>query len=65
VITGNTITVSVNTPTGPVVLDSVAVPVTGRWRISVVNAVAPAGTNPTATARSSVGTVRTLPITVR
>jgi hypothetical protein len=48
-----------------VVLDSVAVPVTGRWRISVVNAVAPAATSPTATARSSVGTVRTLPITVR
>jgi len=65
VITGNTITVSVTTPTGTVVLDSVAVPVTGRWRVSVVNAIAPSGTNPTATARSAVGTVRTLPITVR
>jgi hypothetical protein len=65
VITGNTITVTVTTPTGPQVLDTAVVAANGRWRIAVVNGIGPSATNPTATAKSSVGTVRTLPITVR
>lgn len=65
VITGNTIVITVATPTGVRELDRVTVPATGRWRSSVVNTIAPSATNPTATATSSKGTVRTLPITVR
>jgi hypothetical protein len=65
VTTGNTIVITVTTPTGVQELDRVTVPVTGRWRSSVVNTIAPRATNPTATATSSKGTVRTLPITVR
>jgi hypothetical protein len=65
VTTGNTIVIRVTTPTGVQELDRVTVPVTGRWRSSVVNTIAPSATNPTATATSSKGTVRTLPITVR
>lgn len=65
VTTGNTIVITVTTPTGVQELDRVTVPVTGRWRSSVVNTIAPRATAPTATATSSKGTVRTLPITVR
>ncbi|MFY1663257.1 Ig-like domain-containing protein [Pseudomonas sp. Pseu.R1] len=65
VTTGNTIVITVTTPTGVQELDRVTVPATGRWRSSVVNTIAPSATNPTATATSSKGTVRTLPVTVR
>jgi hypothetical protein len=64
VITGNTITVRVSTPTGLVTLGTTTVPVTGRWRLTVSNSttVIPSA-NPTATITSSQGTVRTVSVT--
>ena len=64
VTTGNTITVQVTTPTGLVTLGTTTVPVTGRWRLTVSNVtnVIPSA-NPTATIRSSQGTVRTVSVT--
>ncbi|MGV8890731.1 MAG: Ig-like domain-containing protein [Pseudomonas sp.] len=63
VTTGNTITVQVTTPTGLVTLGTTTVPVTGRWRLTVSNSttVIPSA-NPTATIRSSQGTVRTVSV---
>lgn len=64
VTTGNTITVQVTTPTRLVTLGTTTVPVTGRWRLTVSNVtnVIPSA-NPTATIRSSQGTVRTVSVT--
>jgi hypothetical protein len=64
VTTGNTITVQVTTPTGLVTLGTTTVPVTGRWRLTVNNitTVVPTAT-PSATIRTSQGTVRTVPVT--
>lgn len=61
VTTGNTITIQVTTPTGLVTLGTTTVPLTGRWRLTVSNSttVIPSA-NPTATIRSSQGTVRTV-----
>lgn len=66
VTTGNTITVQVTTPSGLVTLGTTTVPVTGRWRLVVANSttVVPSA-NPTATIRSSQGTVRTVPVAVQ
>jgi hypothetical protein len=66
VTTGNTITVQVTTPTGLVTLGTTTVPVTGRWRLTVSNSttVIPSA-NPTATIRSSQGTVRTVTVNVQ
>jgi len=66
VTTGNTITVQVTTPTGLVTLGTTTVPLTGRWRLTVSNSttVIPSA-NPTATIRSSQGTVRTVAVTVQ
>ncbi|PWB32385.1 hypothetical protein DCO48_13685 [Pseudomonas sp. SDI] len=66
VTTGNTITIQVTTPTGLVTLGSTTVPLTGRWRLTVSNSttVIPSA-SPTATIRSSQGTVRTVPVTVQ
>ncbi|MEF9897398.1 MAG: Ig-like domain-containing protein [Pseudomonas sp.] len=66
VTTGNTITVQVTTPTGLVTLGSTTVPLTGRWRLTVSNSttVIPTAT-PSATIRTSQGTVRTVPVTVQ
>ncbi|MHC8367436.1 Ig-like domain-containing protein [Pseudomonas sp. ZT5P21] len=66
VTTGNTITIQVTTPTGLVTLGSTTVPLTGRWRLTVSNSttVIPSA-NPTATIRSSQGTVRTVAVTVQ
>ncbi|MHC8411920.1 Ig-like domain-containing protein [Pseudomonas sp. Hz4] len=63
VTTGNTITIQVTTPTGLVTLGSTTVPLTGRWRLTVSNSttVIPSA-NPTATIRSSQGTVRTVSV---
>ncbi|VVM44731.1 hypothetical protein PS645_00437 [Pseudomonas fluorescens] len=63
VTTGNTITVEVSTPTGPVTLGTTTVPLTGRWRLTVPNSttVVPSA-NPTATIRSSQGTVRSVTV---
>ncbi|MCX4218897.1 MULTISPECIES: Ig-like domain-containing protein [Pseudomonas] len=63
VTTGNTITVQVTTPTGLVTLGSTTVPVTGRWRLTLNNTLVVPSANPTATIRSSQGTVRTVSVT--
>lgn len=63
VTTGNTITIKVTTPTGLVTLGSTAVPVNGRWKLTVNNTttVIPS-VNPTATISSSQGTVRSVSV---
>ncbi len=63
VVTGNTITVVVSTPTGPVTLGTTTVPATGRWRLTVNNSTVAPSANPTATIRSSQGSVRTVNMT--
>ncbi|MDI2144497.1 MULTISPECIES: Ig-like domain-containing protein [unclassified Pseudomonas] len=63
VTTGNTITVQVTTPTGLVTLGTTTVPVTGRWRLTLNNTNVVPSANPTATIRSSQGTVRTVSVT--
>jgi hypothetical protein len=63
VTTGNTITVQVTTPTGLVTLGTTTVPVTGRWRLTLNNTLVVPSANPTATIRSSQGTVRTVSVT--
>ncbi|MGE1176692.1 Ig-like domain-containing protein [Pseudomonas sp. BW7P1] len=63
VTTGNTITVQVTTPNGLVTLGSTTVPVTGRWRLTLNNTLVVPSANPTATIRSSQGTVRTVSVT--
>lgn len=63
VTTGNTITVQVSTPNGVVTLGSTTVPVTGRWRLTLNNTLVVPSANPTATIRSSQGTVRTVSVT--
>lgn len=62
--TGNTVTVQVTTTAGLVELGSAPVLANGRWRLSVTGTQLPSA-NPTATITSSVGTVRTVPITVQ
>ncbi|KJZ63934.1 Ig-like domain-containing protein [Pseudomonas fluorescens] len=64
VVTGNTITIRVSTPTGLATLGTTTVPATGRWRLTVNNTttVIPSA-NPTATITSSQGTVRTVSVT--
>lgn len=63
VTTGNTITVQVTTPTGLVTLGTTTVPLTGRWRLTLNNTTVVPSANPTATIRSSQGTVRTVSVT--
>ncbi|PMX18960.1 Ig-like domain-containing protein [Pseudomonas sp. FW215-E1] len=63
VTTGNTITVQVTTPTGLVTLGTTTVPVTGRWRLTLNTTTVVPSANPTATIRSSQGTVRTISVT--
>ncbi|MBV6287027.1 Ig-like domain-containing protein [Pseudomonas aegrilactucae] len=66
VITGNTITVQVTTTAGLVTLGTTTVPLTGRWRLTVNNSTTAIPTAaPTATIRSSQGTVRTVPVVVQ
>ncbi|PSS58514.1 Ig-like domain-containing protein [Pseudomonas sp. BBP2017] len=66
VTTGNTVTVQVTTPSGLVTLGSTTVPLTGRWRLTVSNSTTLIPTAaPSATIRTSQGTVRTVPVTVR
>jgi hypothetical protein len=65
VILGNTVTVQVTTPTGLVTLGSTPVPLTGRWRLTVTNTTVVPSANPTATIRTTPGTVRTVPVTVQ
>ncbi|MFC5697097.1 Ig-like domain-containing protein [Pseudomonas sp. GCM10022186] len=65
ITTGNSISVTVATTTGPVLLGTTTVPVTGRWRLSVTTTnITPAAT-PTATITTSHGTVRTVTLGTR
>lgn len=65
ITTGNNIRVEVATTTGPVLLGTVAVPLSGRWRLSVTTTdIVPAAV-PTATITSSFGTVRTVTLGTR
>lgn len=63
VTTGNTITVQVTTPSGLVTLGTTTVPLTGRWRLTLNNTLVVPSASPTATIRSSQGTVRTVSVT--
>ncbi|WP_460410480.1 MULTISPECIES: Ig-like domain-containing protein [unclassified Pseudomonas] len=63
VTTGNTITVQVTTPSGLITLGTTTVPLTGRWRLTLNNTLVVPSANPTATIRSSQGTVRTVSVT--
>jgi hypothetical protein len=63
-IPGNTVTVQVTTPTGLVTLGTANVAITGRWTLNVTNAIAPS-VSPTATIRSTPGSVRTVNVTVQ
>ena len=66
VTTGNTVTVQVTTPTGLVTLGSTTVPLTGRWRLTGSNSTTVIPTAaPSATIRTSQGTVRTVPVNVQ
>ncbi|HEK1691802.1 TPA: cadherin-like domain-containing protein [Pseudomonas putida] len=66
VTTGNTVTVRVTTTTGEQVLGTVAVPITGRWRLAVGNSTTMIPTAaPTATVTSSQGTTRTVNVALR
>ncbi|MBF8745200.1 Ig-like domain-containing protein [Pseudomonas monteilii] len=66
VTTGNTVTIQVTTQSGLVTLGSVAVPVTGRWRLAVSNSTTVIPTaNPTATVTTSQGTTRTINVVVQ
>ncbi|MNF18204.1 hypothetical protein D3C80_2221400 [compost metagenome] len=59
-------TVRVTTTTGEQVLGTVAVPITGRWRLAVGNSTTMIPTAaPTATVTSSQGTTRTVNVIVR
>ncbi|MGV8918011.1 MAG: Ig-like domain-containing protein [Pseudomonas sp.] len=64
ITTGNTITIQVTTPTGLQTLGTTTVPANGRWRFTVNNitTVVPSA-NPSATIRSSQGSVRTVTVT--
>ncbi|CAD5110451.1 Ig-like domain-containing protein [Zestomonas carbonaria] len=65
ITSGNSVTVEVTTTTGPVSLGSTTVPLTGRWRLSTTTTGLQPTANPTATIRSSAGTLVTVPVTVR
>jgi len=66
ITTGNTVTVQVTTRNGLVTLGSTAVPATGRWRVIVSNSTTLVPTAaPSATIRTSQGTVRTVPVRVQ
>lgn len=64
-ILGNSVTIQVTTPTGPVTLGTAAVAITGRWTLTVTNSAIVPSVNPTATIRSALGSVRTVNVTVQ
>ncbi|MDT4889919.1 hypothetical protein FQZ97_1266910 [compost metagenome] len=63
--TGNSVRVQVTTTTGLLDLGSVAVPISGRWRMSVTTTGVTPAANPTATITTAQGTVRTVTLTTR
>ncbi|MDR6913365.1 hypothetical protein J2X66_000212 [Pseudomonas sp. 3296] len=64
-IVGNTVTVQVTTPAGLVTLGSATVAITGRWTLTVTNTTVAPSLNPTATIRSTPGSVRNVSVTVQ
>ncbi|AXM94612.1 Ig-like domain-containing protein [Pseudomonas plecoglossicida] len=64
-VVGNTLTVQVTTANGLVTLGTTTVPVTGRWRLSTTTTTVVPSANPTVTIRSSLGTVRTVPLVIQ
>jgi hypothetical protein len=64
-IPGNTVTVQVTTPAGLVTLGTANVAITGRWNLTVTNTTVAPSLNPTATIRSTPGSVRTVNVTVQ
>ncbi|MEN5033636.1 Ig-like domain-containing protein [Pseudomonas sp. TWI929] len=64
-VVGNTITVQVTTANGLVTLGTATVPITGRWRFSTTTTTVVPSAAPTVTIRSSLGTVRTVPLVVQ
>ncbi len=65
VTVGNSVRVQVTTTTGLVDLGSVAVPLSGRWRVAVTTTNLVPTAAPTATLTTSTGTVRTVALTPR
>ncbi len=65
VTVGNAVRVQVTTTTGLLDLGSVAVPLSGRWRMSVTTTGAVPTAAPTATITTSQGTVRTVTLVPR
>ncbi|MFY0730823.1 Ig-like domain-containing protein [Pseudomonas sp. NFX15] len=64
-ILGNTVTVQVTTPAGLVTLGTATVAITGRWTLTVTNTTVAPALNPTATIRSTPGSVRNVAVTVQ
>jgi hypothetical protein len=64
-ILGNSVSIQVTTPTGPVTLGTATVAITGRWTLTVTNSAIVPSANPTATIRSALGSVRTVNVTVQ
>ncbi|MGE8154461.1 Ig-like domain-containing protein [Pseudomonas vancouverensis] len=64
-VLGNTVTVQVTTPAGLVTLGTAPVAITGRWTLTVTNTTVAPSLNPTATIRSTPGSVRNVTVTVQ
>jgi hypothetical protein len=64
-VAGNTVTVQVTTPAGLVTLGTANVAITGRWTLTVTNTTVAPSLNPTATIRSTPGSVRNVSVTVQ
>lgn len=64
-VVGNSIRVTVTTPTGPALLGTATVPVTGRWRLNVTSTTVAPGPNPSVEIRSTLGNVRSGTVTVQ
>ncbi|WP_137821790.1 Ig-like domain-containing protein [Pseudomonas sp. D(2018)] len=62
---GNSIRVEVTSSAGVTLLGTVTPAANGTWRVAVTNSSIAPSNNPSATARSAFGTVRTSPVVVR
>ncbi|HDS1818911.1 TPA: cadherin-like domain-containing protein [Pseudomonas putida] len=64
-VVGNTLTIQVTTSNGLVTLGTATVPISGRWRLSTTTTGVVPSAAPTVTIRSSLGTVRTVPVVIQ
>ncbi|MDF3935230.1 Ig-like domain-containing protein [Pseudomonas citronellolis] len=64
-ILANSIRVTVTTPTGPVLLGTATVPITGRWRLNVTSTTVAPSANPSVEVRSALNNVRTATVLVQ